>query len=154
MNTCEIHELGQLNTASENEILMIWEEALRISHDFFNDCDREISIKKPRVREDLHQLVVICAYVENEIKGFAGVLGNELKMLYVHPKWQGQGIGRSLLSYSKQNFKIQYVDVYEQNKQAVDFYERMGFTCYGKTSKRDTTGKHLNVLRMKIALHD
>ena len=150
----EIRELAQLDTASENEILEIWEKALKASHDFFSDCDTEIRIKKTRVREDLHQLALVCVYVDNEMKGFAGISGDELKMLYVHPEWQGKGIGRSLTTYSKQNYKIRYLDVYAQNKQAVGFYERMNFTCYEKTSKPDAAGKSLPVLHMKMVPHD
>lgn len=146
----EIYEPEQLDSPLENELIEIWDKALRVSHAFFSDCDAEIRFKKPRVRADLHRLILICARIGNEIKGFAGIADKELKMLYTHPDWQGRGIGRSLVEHAIEKYRIKYVDVYEQNTQAVGFYEHIGFVCYETSSKPDSKGKVLPILRMEL----
>jgi putative acetyltransferase len=150
----EIRELAQLDTASENELVEVLENSLRASHGFFSDRDAEIRAKTTRARADLHRLVLVCAYVNGKIRGFSGISGEELKMLYVHPEWQGGGMGRSLIRYSLQNYPVRYVDVYERNEQAVGFYRRMGFACRGKTVRLDGKGRPLPVLRMELTPRD
>lgn len=149
----EIREVARLDGESEREILDVLEKSLAASHGFFSDGDAEIRVKKARAKDDLRHLVLLGAYAYGEIKGFAGISGEELKMLYVHPDWQGKGMGRNLVHHSIQKYGIAYVDVYAQNERAVGFYTRLGFSYYAKTSKPDSRGKSLPVLRMRLAPH-
>lgn len=146
----EIDEPGKPDEALTNEMLEIWDRAIRASHDFFSNCNAAIRAKKPRVREDLQRLILICARRDGELEGFAAIEEEELKMLYVHPDRQGQGTGRSLVEYAKRKYRIRYVDVYAQNEQAVAFYKHMNFVCYERTSKPNVDGDPLAVLRMRL----
>lgn len=68
------------------------------------------------------------AYVcGGELKGFISLSGNRVEALFVGPGHQGRGIGRALLEYAKGLRSVLTLDVYEQNRQALRFYERNGF---------------------------
>lgn len=51
--------------------------------------------------------------------------------LYVHPVWQGQGFGRSLMQHMLGSFpdaRLAELEVENQNEAAIGFYEAMGFS--------------------------
>jgi putative acetyltransferase len=68
-------------------------------------------------------------------------------MLFVHPKEMRKGIGKSLVDYAIDELKIKKIDVNEQNKNALKFYEKCGFIVYEKTDK-DSEGKNYPILKM------
>ena len=45
-------------------------------------------------------------------------------MLFIHPDYRGQGIGKQLLDYAFEHFNVNKVDVNEANTQALGFYEK------------------------------
>lgn len=62
----------------------------------------------------------------------------ELVNLYVHPAYQGGGIGRQLLQQALQTGVTQQVTalwlcVWRANQRAINFYQRFGFTIVGET---------------------
>ena len=67
--------------------------------------------------------------------GFAGLSGDNLEMLFVHPDFFGRGLGRALLSFATREKGVTRVDVNEQNKRAEGFYRAHGF----RTTSRDET---------------
>nr|WP_289846876.1 GNAT family N-acetyltransferase [Maribacter dokdonensis] len=86
---------------------------------------------------------------EKEIIAFLGVDQSNLEMLFVHPDYRGQGIGALLLQYAIKDLKIYKVDVNEQNKQAVGFYEHYQFKTQSR-SELDATGKPYPILHMQL----
>lgn len=67
-----------------------------------------------------------------------GANATELVNLYVHPAYQGCGIGRQLLQQAIQIAAAQHLTtlwlcVWQANQRAIDFYQRYGFTISGKT---------------------
>ncbi len=66
-----------------------------------------------------------------------GANATELVNLYVHPAYQGCGIGRQLLQQAIQIAAAQHLTtlwlcVWQANQRAIDFYQRYGFTISGK----------------------
>lgn len=62
----------------------------------------------------------------------------ELVNLYVYPAHQGQGIGAMLLQQSLQQaifegFAALWLCVWQENRAALDFYQRAGFIQVGQT---------------------
>jgi len=71
-------------------------------------------------------------------------------MLFIHPDYREQGIGRTLLSYAMNERGATTVDVNEQNDQALGFYMRMGFEVVAR-SELDSNGKPYPLLHMRLA---
>lgn len=63
----------------------------------------------------------------------------EIERIYVHTSQQGKGIGQQLLAFAlelavKENFAHLWLGVWDQNRDAIRFYERHG---YGVFSQHD-----------------
>jgi hypothetical protein len=59
--------------------------------------------------------------------GFAAVAGERLEHLYVSPEAQGKGVGAALLTRVKRQRSCLGLHVFQQNTDAIRFYERPGF---------------------------
>ncbi|WP_219721521.1 GNAT family N-acetyltransferase, partial [Clostridioides difficile] len=58
-------------------------------------------------------------------------------------------IGKRLVEYAIEVLNVNYVDVNEQNQQALGFYKHMGFKVF-KKSEFDEQGNPFPILHMKI----
>ena len=135
---------------SEYPILVeVWEASVRATHDFLKEED--IRYFRPLILNTYLDAVELrCARNgQGEILGFMGVSDNNLEMLFIHPNNRGMGIGRKLLDHAIDKLEVQKVDVNEQNKQAVGFYEHYGFKVIGR-SALDASGKPYPILHMKL----
>lgn len=61
----------------------------------------------------------------------------ELVNLYIHPAYQGSGVGRQLLQQTIQAATVRrltalWLCVWQANQRAIIFYQRFGFTIVGK----------------------
>jgi ribosomal protein S18 acetylase RimI-like enzyme len=78
------------------------------------------------------------AEVDRLIVRYASFGGGFLTNLYVHPDHQRRGIGSALLAevkaYSPEGFKLW---TFQQNEDAIRFYERQGFRSLKVTDGRD-----------------
>jgi putative acetyltransferase len=81
--------------------------------------------------------------------GFMGVEQHRLEMLFLDPRYIGQGIGHKMVEYGAERYQIDEVTVNEQNPQAVRFYEHLGFNTYKRTAT-DEQGRPFPLLYMKI----
>ena len=70
-------------------------------------------------------------------------------MLFVSDECRGKGIGKSLVEYAVKTLNVNYVDVNEQNPQALGFYEHVGFEVF-KKSEFDEQGNPFPILHMKL----
>jgi putative acetyltransferase len=131
-------------------VVEVWEASVRATHLFLAEAD--IQFFKPLVHDALsHVTELACVRDEKgQIVGFVGVVEDKVEMLFIHPQWRGQGIGRRLLEYAIKALGSTKVDVNEQNQQAVGFYQRMGFEVEGR-SELDGSGKPFPLLHMQLA---
>ena len=83
------------------------------------------------------------------IKAFMGVHDFKIEMLFVSNESRGNGIGKRLVEYAIEVLNVNYVDVNEQNPQAVGFYKHMGFEIF-KKSNFDEQGNPFPILHMKL----
>lgn len=83
------------------------------------------------------------------VVGFIGIEKAMIEMLFINPMFRGQGIGTILLDYAIQKYNPTFVDVNEQNKQAVGFYEQYGFIVTGR-SETDAMGDPFPILHMQL----
>lgn len=145
----KIESLNIINNKDMEEILDTWESSVRATHDFLSEEDI-ISIK-PQVVEGVKFVSnLLCVRDENDlIKAFMGIHDSKIEMLFVSNENRGNGIGKRLVEYAIDVLNINYVDVNEQNPQALGFYEHMGFQVFEK-SELDEQGNPFPILHMKL----
>jgi RimJ/RimL family protein N-acetyltransferase len=94
----------------------------------------------------------------NKIIGFCQVVKekthNELKIIYVLPEHQGRGIGKMLAKKALSFLDISedtIVEVVEYNKNAIEFYKKLGFVEFEKGKGQEVTnGKIMPTIKMKL----
>ena len=131
------------------EVVDVWEASVRATHDFLKEED--IAYFKPLILNSYLDAVELRCVRDSrgQILGFAGVAEGNLEMLFVHPTYRGQQIGKMLLDYAIQHLQVKKVDVNEQNGQALAFYQHFGFEVVGR-SDLDSSGKPYPILHMEL----
>ena len=129
-------------------VLSVWEKSVLATHSFLSKEDFQ-SIKEIVRTIDFNHFDVFCLIQEDEVIGFLGVAGQKTEMLFLDPDYFGQGLGKILMNYAINELSVDKVDVNEQNINAVNFYQRLGFKTYERTDK-DDQGKDYPLLRMKL----
>ena len=79
--------------------------------------------------------------------GFIGAGAGKIEMLFIHPAYRGQGLGRQLLEACASDHPLHSVDVNEQNPEALGFYEHMGFRVASR-SPLDDAGRPWPILHL------
>ena len=114
-------------------LLEVWENSVRATHLFLSDSEIQ-SIKKyvpQALNEVLHLL--IAEDESGRAVAFMGVEAGSLEMLFIAPEERGKGLGKRLIQYGIKNYSVEKLTVNEQNPQAKEFYEHMGFQVYKRT---------------------
>ena len=129
-------------------IVDIWERSVRATHHFLpEDYFQQIRTLLPSILPQ----VKVYAWRDKEgaIKGFAGVAGQKMEMLFIHPDSMGRRIGSQLTNFCIYALGVDQVDVNEQNEQAVGFYKKMGYELIGR-QELDSMGKPFPILHMQF----
>lgn len=132
-------------------LMNIWESSVRHTHQFLSEQD--IDALRPLVLQGLEHINHLLTFIDehDQSLGFIGVQDNKIEMLFVEPAAMGKGIGKSLVTYAIQTLDVHYVDVNEQNPQALGFYEHMGFEVFER-SALDEQGNPFPILHMKLSI--
>lgn len=138
----------QRSTMLIANMLEIWEASVRASHRFLTEDD--IRSLYPQAEEAVRQIETLWVMQDGpRLVGFMGVQERKIEMLFLHPDYFRKGLGKIFVERAFRDLNVEYVDVNEQNPDAIKFYERMGF----RTFRRDATddqGNPFPILRMKI----
>ena len=131
------------------ELLNVWENSVRATHDFITEEDIEF-FKPIIIEQAFPALTLKCIKDElGIILGFLGVSNAKIEMLFLRAESRGQGLGRVLLKYAIEKLGANTVDVNEQNPLAVGFYQHMGFVITSR-SPLDDMGKPFPILHMSL----
>jgi ribosomal protein S18 acetylase RimI-like enzyme len=128
----------------------VWRASVIATHDFVTEADfAEICIQ---VRRDYlpNYPLIVAVDGDDRVVGFMGLNGVEIDSLFIDPSARGQGLGRAFVAEAiaaAQTSELE-VEVNEQNKQAVGFYEAMGFATIS-SSPLDAHGRPYPLLRMR-----
>lgn len=145
----KIENLNNINNKDMEEILETWESSVRATHDFLSEEDI-ISIKPHVIEGAKYVSKLLCIRDTNDvIKAFMGIHDFKIEMLFVSNESRGNGLGKRLIEYAIKELNVNYVDVNEQNQQAVGFYKHIGFEVY-KKSELDEQGNPFPILHMKL----
>lgn len=132
-----------------SEILTIYSltklEELRFEAEQFNFLPLDVDEKRFKAFQESEVFV----YEEPEIIGYCAFLDNEIRALFVLPKFQGRGVGKNMLSFMLA--KIQgapSLKLVASNLPAKKLYESFGF---GVTSEfmADYNGKPVLAIEMR-----
>jgi putative acetyltransferase len=141
--------ISGINRNEYGEVMHIWETSVRASHNFLKEED--ILTYKKQIFETWLDTVKLFAVRDgsNKILGFMGTSDEKIEMLFVVPEMQGKGIGKTLVNHAVKRLHIRKVDVNEQNKNAVEFYHKTGFSVK-RRSEIDMTGKPYPILHLEL----
>lgn len=129
------------------DILEIWEASVRASHRFLTEED--IRALYPQAEEAVQQIETLWVIQDGlRTVGFMGVQERKIEMLFLHPDYFRKGLGKIFVELAFRDLNVEYVDVNEQNPDAVKFYERMGFRTFHRDAT-DDQGNPFPILRMK-----
>ena len=137
------------NTAStqHSQLLNLWEKSIRATHDFLNE-QQILQIKQLIIHHHYFDHVQLF-HVEHEQKivGFLGLAYEKIEMLFIDPQYFFQGIESNLIDYAV-SLGMKAVDVNEQNKTALNFYQQHGFQQIAR-SEMDAEGNPLPILHLR-----
>lgn len=144
----EIKEVIDRPSPSLSQLLEVWESSVRATHDFLTEQD--IEQLRPVVLEGLRAIPSLyCAMDGNAPRAFLGMAGENIEMLFVDAQFRGKGTGSSLIRLALDK-GCRFVDVNEQNPQALGFYQHMGFSVIGRDEK-DGLGLPFPILHMSLS---
>ncbi len=133
----QIFEVTERPVLLIQQLLQVWESAVKKTHLFLSDSEIE-EIKKYVPQAFEHKIPI----------AFMGVEQQKLEMLFVSSEDIGKGLGKRLLQYGIKHYSINELTVNEQNISAKGFYEHMGFRTYKRTDY-DEQGNPYPLLYMK-----
>ncbi|MBL7711108.1 MAG: GNAT family N-acetyltransferase [Chitinophagaceae bacterium] len=139
--------IRKTGAADHQRLIEIWESAVLHTHDFLNAED--FLYYKTRMPVYFEHVTLLGYEADGVLAGFMGISGPNLEMLFIHNDFRGRGIGKKLLTYGIEYFKVSRVDVNEQNIQALGFYRHMGFDVLERTAL-DGEGKAYPILKMRL----
>lgn len=117
-------------------ILDIWLSGNKEAHAFIPE-DYWIS-HLSFMREHLPQAEVYVAESRGHIQGFAGMTGDDLAGIFVSGSCRSAGIGTLLLDQLKKVHAHISLKVYQENKRALTFYQKQGFSIIRESLDTDT----------------
>ena len=107
-------------------IIGVWFAASQVATPFLSDeflVDERDNIRKiwlPKAETWVYE-------AEDTVAGFISLIDNEVGAIFVHPDYQGRGIGRALMDHAASLRDYLYLDVFEENAVGRRFYDRYGF---------------------------
>jgi putative acetyltransferase len=126
----------------------VWYTSVLATHDFVAEADfAEICLA---VRRDYlpNRDFTVAVDDNDRVIGFLKVEGSEIDSLFIAPAFRGQGLGRKFVAEAASRATSLEVEVNTQNRQAVGFYEAMGFGVISSTEV-DSHGRPYPLLRMR-----
>ena len=130
-----------------NRLLKVWEASVRASHHFLTETD--IERLTPQAENALREIETLRVVKDNSLPvGFMGVQERKIEMLFLHPDYFRKGLGKELVQRAFEELDVEFVDVNEQNPDAIRFYRRMGFNVF-KHNECDSEGNPFPILEMK-----
>ena|ERR1700761_1546945 len=130
------------------ELFEVWYTSVLATHDFLAKSDfAEICVLVRRDYLPGHDFTV-AVDGNDRVIGFLKVEGNEIESLFIAPAYRRRGLGRRFVAEAASQAATLEVEVNTQNKQAVGFYEAMGFAVISSTEV-DRDGRPYPLLRMR-----
>ncbi|WP_160137882.1 GNAT family N-acetyltransferase [Chryseobacterium sp. c4a] len=139
--------IREISKTDYPQLMKIWESSVRNTHDFLKEED--FNYYKKEIPGYFEHVTLLGFEEDGILIGFMGIAEGNLEMLFIHDDHRGKGIGKRLIQHGIHHLKVTKVDVNEQNKQAVGFYQYIGFHVLER-SALDGQGKAYPILHMGL----
>lgn len=106
-------------------ILNIWLKSNLEAHSFIPASYWENHLEY--MKEVLPQAELYVFEIEKQVVAFVGLDNDYIAGIFVRQDFRSQGIGKQLLDFLKNTHTHLCLNVYEQNRKALQFYVREGF---------------------------
>ena len=119
-------EIRAYTPADLDRVMMVWRAATVIAHPFQGrvELDRDEDL----IRNQYMNLTESwCAWERVRLAGFISLRGTRIVALFVDPACQRGGIGGRLLAHAIERQGPLSVEVFQENRIGVQFYEKHGF---------------------------
>lgn len=141
-----IEKIEKLTDSLKDELIDVWEKAVRSSHHFLSEED--LDYYRPRIRDIYFDAVDLYVLRNPNVAAFMGLSEDMVEMLFVLPPEQGKGYGSALLNYAFEEKRIRKIDVNEQNTEAYQFYINRGYHAVSK-DETDADGKPYPIIHLE-----
>lgn len=140
-------EIIKCNKKDYMRLSEIWERSVRATHNFLTEKD--IMDIKNLLIPSYFPKVEIYAVKENEVLvGFVGICKDRIEMLFIDAHFRRFGYGSKLIDFAKEQ-GCRYVDVNEQNPNALNFYIQKGFHIAGR-NEIDDSGRPFPIIQLSL----
>lgn len=129
-----------------DEIMSIWLESNIKVHNFISKQYWDENYAPVKQAISVAEVYVFIDDKSNEILGFIGLVDNYIAGIFVKESERSKGIGKALLDYVKKIKSELVLDVYDKNKQAINFYKRENFTVQSYNIDEDTKEKECEMV--------
>jgi putative acetyltransferase len=130
-------------------VIEIWRRAVDATHDFLTHADRQ-AIEAEVVDFLPRAPLLVAVDAADQPQAFMLVMGGHMEALFVDPAMRGNGIGRQLVEHALADNPQLSTDVNLQNRQALGFYQRLGFVETGR-SAIDGQGRPYPLIHLRYA---
>ena len=141
-----IEKIENLTSLLKEELLKVWEKAVRSSHHFLSEVD--IDFYRSRIRDIYLDAVELYVIRESHVAAFMGLSEDMVEMLFVLPSEKGKGYGSALLDFALHEKNINKVDVNEDNAEAYHFYLNRGYRVIGQ-DEVDADGRAFPIIHLE-----
>ena len=125
----------------------IWRRSVRATHDFLSASDlRTIAADVRKLGLISMNPWLLCPPMGRPA-GFLITSGSHIEGLFIAPEWMRRGGGSMLVRHARRLHGRLTVDVNEQNRTALKFYQARGFVRVGR-SATDDTGRPFPLLHL------
>ena len=140
--------IRKLQKTDIDYVIHIWLDTNLKAHDFIDASYWKSNFEL--VKEMLMQAEVY-VYVDqqNNIVGFIGMKGTHIEGIFVLDGRQSCGIGKRLLNFVKNKKQTLFLNVYQKNFRAKQFYKREGFEIMCETVDVTTQEKEYEMRWMR-----
>ena len=122
--------IRKLEKTDVDKVANLWLEANLTAHDFISEV---------YIYEDCQN-----------ISGFIGITDEYVEGIFVSEKMRSQGIGKQLLDFVKDKKSKLYLNVYQKNIRAVQFYQREDFEIDCESIDEDTRERDYEMIWKEI----
>lgn len=128
--------IRKLENTDIDDVMEIWKQENIKAHNFIPKEYWEDNYRL--VKEALPHAEIYVYLIEERIAGFIGLNSHYIEGIFVDTNYQCGGIGTALLNKAKEDRNHLTLNVYKQNINAINFYQKNGFIITGQNIDKAT----------------